>query len=153
MKSTHTFAILELSPSAFSEISRKLIKAGYQHAFQKQDGRELIDLSGIAVASEPPPSKPENPDSVIKRIMRVTTQKFQIQQKELMSRNREARISFPRQVIMFLSVEKGITLEESSGYFSRNHGTASHAVKLVQNRMDTEPKIKEIVEAIQNQIG
>ena len=153
MKTTHTFAILELSPAAFSEISRKLIQAGYQYAFQKSDGWEWIDMEGIAIAKEPPSLKPENPDSVIKRIVQATTQKFQIPQKDLMSRNREERFSFPRQVVMFVSVKKGITLEKSAGYFGCDHGTASHAVKRVQNRMDTEPKIKEIVLAIQNEIG
>lgn len=50
---THTVAKLVLSQAAYEEIERKLIDAGYQHAFL-EDG--LIDMNGIAVA---PPEKEE----------------------------------------------------------------------------------------------
>lgn len=52
MRSTHTFVILDLSPSAFQEISNKLRAAGYDHTFMQEDGREVIDMHGIAVAAE-----------------------------------------------------------------------------------------------------
>lgn len=44
-----TFAILDLSHSAFLEIKSKLEDAGYQHAFTKLDGRPAVDMHGIAV--------------------------------------------------------------------------------------------------------
>jgi hypothetical protein len=47
--STHTYAILDLSPEAFEEISTKLKAAGYDHAFMS-DGE--IDMHGIAVKKE-----------------------------------------------------------------------------------------------------
>jgi hypothetical protein len=50
---THTFAILELSPSAYAEIKGKLESAGYGHAFDIIDGREVIDMHGIAVSKDP----------------------------------------------------------------------------------------------------
>lgn len=46
---THTFAILELSPEAFQEISQKLIAANYMHAFSREEGRPIIDLTGLAI--------------------------------------------------------------------------------------------------------
>jgi hypothetical protein len=49
---THTYAILELSGQAFAEIKEKLEAAGYQHAFNEDDGRAVIDMHGIAVAAE-----------------------------------------------------------------------------------------------------
>jgi hypothetical protein len=52
MRQTHTFVILDLSPAAYAEIRKKLDDAGYQHAFMRSDGRDVIDMQGIAVASE-----------------------------------------------------------------------------------------------------
>jgi hypothetical protein len=52
----YTFAILTISQSAYQEIHRKLEDAGYQHAFTESDGREVIDMYGIAVAAAEPES-------------------------------------------------------------------------------------------------
>jgi hypothetical protein len=57
-RTTHTFVVLDLSGAAFAEISTKLKDAGYHHAFSKDDGRDVIDMQGIAVACEPEPSNP-----------------------------------------------------------------------------------------------
>lgn len=48
LRSTHTYAILELSPAAYSEIREKLANAGYQHAFNG----DVIDMHGIGVTAE-----------------------------------------------------------------------------------------------------
>lgn len=52
MRSTHTFVILDLSPSAYREIAETLKIADYGHCFNKDGQRELIDMHGIAVAQE-----------------------------------------------------------------------------------------------------
>lgn len=44
-RSTHTYAILEVSPAAYDEIRAKLEAAGYEHAFH--DG--LVDMHGLAL--------------------------------------------------------------------------------------------------------
>ncbi len=49
---THTYAILEVSESAWSEVSSKLKDAGHAHALL--DG--LIDMHGIALKAEPLPT-------------------------------------------------------------------------------------------------
>lgn len=51
MRTTHTSAILDLSPAAYDEIADKLRAAGYGHAFipSVRHG-ETIDMHGIAVA-------------------------------------------------------------------------------------------------------
>jgi hypothetical protein len=46
LTSTHTYAELELSQSAYDEIARKLREAGYDHSFM-DDG--VIDMHGIGV--------------------------------------------------------------------------------------------------------
>ena len=50
--STHTYAILRISPAAFTEIKDRLGAAGYSHAFNEQDGELVIDMHGIALAKE-----------------------------------------------------------------------------------------------------
>lgn len=53
-RSTHTYAILDISPAAYAEIREKLERAGYQHAFHKEGEDEVIDMQGIAVRAEVP---------------------------------------------------------------------------------------------------
>ncbi len=48
IRQTHTYAVLELSPSAYSEIREKLAAAGYHHAFNG----DVIDMHGIGVTTE-----------------------------------------------------------------------------------------------------
>jgi hypothetical protein len=52
MRHTYTYVLLELSPAAYAEIRAKLLAAGYQHAFDTDAGREVIDMHGIAVQAE-----------------------------------------------------------------------------------------------------
>lgn len=52
MRSTHTYAILEVSQEAYDEIHAKLKAAGYQHAFM--DGN-VIDMAGIGISADPEP--------------------------------------------------------------------------------------------------
>jgi hypothetical protein len=55
---TRTFAIMELSKGAYAEIAEALARAGYDQAFIEDDGRVLLDMHGIAVASK---SKAQQP--------------------------------------------------------------------------------------------
>lgn len=61
MRQTHTFVVLDLSPAAFREISDQLKAADYGHCFLHSDGRDVIDMQGIAVAKEE--SKVQSPRS------------------------------------------------------------------------------------------
>lgn len=45
MKTTHTYAVLEVSREAHDEIRKLLEEAGYQHAFHD----DVIDMHGIAI--------------------------------------------------------------------------------------------------------
>lgn len=51
MRNTYTYAELDLTPSAFSEIKDKLTAAGYGHAFVNS---RTIDMHGLAVVLGPP---------------------------------------------------------------------------------------------------
>lgn len=52
MRSTHTYALLEVSPAAYEEISKALRAAGYDHAFHEDDDRgTVVDMHGIALVN------------------------------------------------------------------------------------------------------
>lgn len=51
---THSYAILEVSPAAYDEIRRKLEAAGYADQFHSDDGQEVIDMHGIAIREAQP---------------------------------------------------------------------------------------------------
>lgn len=46
---SYTYAILEISEKAYNEIRKKLAAAGYEDQFGTDDGKEVIDMHGIAV--------------------------------------------------------------------------------------------------------
>ncbi len=52
MKSTRTYALLEVSPAAYAEIRAKLMAAGYEHAFHVDERGEAIDMHGIALSAD-----------------------------------------------------------------------------------------------------
>lgn len=47
---SHTYAILEVTQATYDEIRRKLEHACYWHCFHQDEGREVIDMHGVAVA-------------------------------------------------------------------------------------------------------
>jgi hypothetical protein len=53
---THTYAALEVTQSTFDEIAAKLKAAGYDHAFDDEEG--AIDMHGIGLVVEKKPFAP-----------------------------------------------------------------------------------------------
>jgi hypothetical protein len=51
IRSTHTYAILEVSATAYAEIRKGLSDAGHADQFFKDDGAEVIDMHGITLKS------------------------------------------------------------------------------------------------------
>lgn len=49
MRTTRTYALLDVSPAVYDEIREKLKAAGYDEAFHRDDDREVIDMHGIAL--------------------------------------------------------------------------------------------------------
>ena len=74
MRTTHTYAVLDVSPEAYGEIRDKLAAFGYQHAFHEDSAGPLIDMHGIAVqASTPAPADPEGAVAAARRwLFRLT---------------------------------------------------------------------------------
>lgn len=65
MVNTRTYALVELSQSAYDEIRTILLKADYDdQLIRRADGRELIDMDGLAVIARiAQPISPEDLDA------------------------------------------------------------------------------------------
>lgn len=53
MRSTYTYAILEVHPEVYNHIRKLLADAGYDHAFHDRESNEVIDMHGIALKADP----------------------------------------------------------------------------------------------------
>lgn len=49
---THTYAVLDISSSAYREVRQKLDRAAYQHAFHGEPDGEVIDMHGIGLRAD-----------------------------------------------------------------------------------------------------
>lgn len=54
---THTYAILEVEPAAFEDIKRRLLAVDYGFTIDTDNGREIIDMHGIALAADAPDAR------------------------------------------------------------------------------------------------
>lgn len=53
MRTTHTYAILEVDPEIYKKIRAQLEEAGYGHAFHRgNNDDEVIDMNGIALQAK-----------------------------------------------------------------------------------------------------
>lgn len=50
-RATRTYVVLQVSAAAYAEIREKLEAAGYDHAFHDHDGRDVVDMHGIALCA------------------------------------------------------------------------------------------------------
>lgn len=79
---------------------------------------------------------------------------FDIRLADMSSRRRPENIAFPRQIAMFLSRQLTANSLNSIGdaFGGRDHGTVLHACRLVKDRMDTDPSIRQVVSYLENQL-
>ena len=66
---------------------------------------------------------------------------------------RKRKIVFPRQMCMhFLKLKTKYSLDSIAKIFNKNHTSVIHARKVVQNLIDTNIKIRDMCEKINNEI-
>ena len=91
----------------------------------------------------------------IEAIQKQVVEQFDIRLADMTSRRRPENIAFPRQVAMFLSRE----MTESSlsvigeAFGGRDHGTVLHACRLVKDRMDIDPNVRQMVTSLEKQLS
>jgi chromosomal replication initiator protein len=90
----------------------------------------------------------------IEVIQRKVAEHYDIRLADMTSKRRPENIAFPRQVAMFLSREMTqsslSTIGEAFG--GRDHGTVLHACRLVKDRMEVDPTVRQVVNYLEKQL-
>src|SRR3989449_5729108 len=90
----------------------------------------------------------------IEVIQRKVAEHFDIRLADMTSKRRPENIVFPRQVAMFLArqmTESSLnTIGEAFG--GRDHGTVLHACRLVKDRMEVDPNVRQTVHYLEKQL-
>jgi chromosomal replication initiator protein len=90
----------------------------------------------------------------IEAIQKRVAEHFDIRLADMTSKRRPENIAFPRQIAMFLSrqmTESSLnTIGEAFG--GRDHGTVLHACRLVKDRMEIDPSIRQVVCYLEKQL-
>lgn len=94
------------------------------------------------------------PDITVPRIQAVVCDAFSLSHDELVSTSREARVSWPRQVAMYLSREHTQESLPSIGrsFGGRNHTTVMHAVKRTAARLQSDPEAFQAVQSLTSRL-
>jgi chromosomal replication initiator protein len=129
-------------------------------AFASLTGRQLTSALVCEVLDDLYPAAPgraaggRRPPTV-EAIQELTAEAFGLTTAELLSASRAARLTWPRQVAMYLAREHtGETLPAIAARFGgRNHTTVMHACKRTAQRVATDPEAFEIVRRLTDEIA
>ncbi|MBI4660647.1 MAG: chromosomal replication initiator protein DnaA [Verrucomicrobia bacterium] len=90
----------------------------------------------------------------IEAIQKKVAEHFDIRVADMTSKRRPENIAFPRQIAMFLARQ----LTDSSlniigeAFGGRDHGTVLHACRLVKDRMEIDPSVRQVVIYLEKQL-
>jgi len=90
----------------------------------------------------------------IETIQKKVAEHFDLRVADMTSKRRPENIAFPRQIAMFLArqmTESSLsTIGESFG--GRDHGTVLHACRLVKDRMEVDPNVRQVVSVLEKKL-
>ncbi len=89
-------------------------------------------------------------DVTIADIQRRVAEEFNIRVADLNGRRRTANIAHPRQLAMFLARRHTQSSLQDIGaaFGGRDHGTVIHATKTIEEKMESTPSVRELVERL-----
>jgi chromosomal replication initiator protein len=117
-------------------------------AYHSLTGRPIdVELATEVLARLYPSDRTPQRPPTIERVQELTCEAFAISRDELLSSGRSGRVSWPRQVAMYLAREhSGATLPAIGRQFGgRNHTTVMYACRKAGERIATDPEAKAIV--------
>jgi chromosomal replication initiator protein len=90
----------------------------------------------------------------IETIQKKVAEHFDIRLADMTSKRRPENIAFPRQVAMFLSRQMTESSLSAIGeaFGGRDHGTVLHACRLVKDRMEIDPNVRQVVSYLEKQL-
>ena len=88
-------------------------------------------------------------------IQKKVAEHYDIRLADMTSKRRPENIAFPRQVAMFLSREMTENSLSMIGeaFGGRDHGTVLHACRLVKDRMEVAPQVRQVVSYLEKQLS
>jgi chromosomal replication initiator protein len=90
----------------------------------------------------------------IDQIQRRVAEHFDVRLADMTSKRRPNNIAFPRQIAMYLAREltKASLNEIGEAFGGRDHGTVLHACRLVKDRMEIDPNVRQVVSYLEKQL-
>jgi chromosomal replication initiator protein len=90
----------------------------------------------------------------IEVIQKKVAEHFDIRLADMTSKRRPENIAFPRQIAMFLSRQMTESSLSAIGeaFGGRDHGTVLHACRLVKDRMEVDPSVRQVVLYLEKQL-
>jgi chromosomal replication initiator protein len=90
----------------------------------------------------------------IEVIQKKVAEHFDIRLADMTSKRRPENIAFPRQIAMYLSRQMTESSLNTIGeaYGGRDHGTVLHACRLVKDRMEVDPNVRQVVHYLEKQL-
>jgi chromosomal replication initiator protein len=91
----------------------------------------------------------------IEVIQKKVAEHYDIRLADMTSKRRPENIAFPRQVAMFLSRQMTECSLAAIGeaFGGRDHGTVLHACRLVKDRMEVDPNVRQVVSYLEKQLS
>lgn len=89
-------------------------------------------------------------DVTIADIQRRVAEEFNIRVADINGRRRTANIAHPRQLAMFLArrLTQSSLQDIGAAFGGRDHGTVIHATKTIEEKMESTPAVRELVERL-----
>jgi chromosomal replication initiator protein len=90
----------------------------------------------------------------IDAIQKVVAEHFDIRVADMKSKRRPENIAFPRQIAMFLARQMTQSSLNVVGeaFGGRDHGTVLHACRLVKDRMEVDPAVRQAVQYLERKL-
>jgi chromosomal replication initiator protein len=109
---------------------------------------------GPAPSGPGTPLRPAPPAVTIGRVQALVCDAFSLTREELLSKDRSARVSWPRQVAMYLAREHTSETLPAIGreFGGRNHTTVMHAVKATTKRIADDAEAYDLVHSLTAQL-
>lgn len=87
-------------------------------------------------------------------IQKKVAEHFDIRLADMTSKRRPENIAFPRQIAMFLARQMTESSLNAIGeaFGGRDHGTVLHACRLVKDRMEVDPNVRQVVSYLEKQL-
>jgi chromosomal replication initiator protein len=88
-------------------------------------------------------------------IQKKVAEHYDIRLADMTSKRRPENIAFPRQVAMFLARQMTESSLNAIGeaFGGRDHGTVRHACRLVKDRMEVDPNVRQVVHYLEKHLA